>query len=203
MDLTFAWEPFISYGQKRKVKKNAILYRQGEIGSGFYYLDQGEVTIKLLSDRGDERIIDYISPGELLGEQGIKGEAYFTTASLTKPSTLFYFSNEDFEKICKTHPNAADIIMNSIIKKVRLLAETVSIQNSSMEHQMAHFLYKLYIKHGKLDITIDQTSLAHYIGTSRVTVYKILQQWKARNIITIENRKIHLLDIVKLKAILN
>jgi CRP/FNR family cyclic AMP-dependent transcriptional regulator len=203
METRFAWEPFKSYGQKRQDKKNSILYRQGEIGSGFYYLDQGEVTIKLLSDKGDERIIDYISPGELLGEQGIKGEAYFTTASLTKPSSLFYFSNEEFQKICKIHPAATDIIMNSIIRKVRLLAETVSIQNSSMEHQLAHFLYKLYIKHGKLDITIDQTSLAHYIGTSRVTVYKILQQWKAKNIITIINRKIYLLDVEKLKAILN
>lgn len=203
MEPTFAWEPFISYGKKRQVKKNAILYRQGEIGSGFYYLDQGEVKIKLLSDKGDERIIDYISPGELLGEQGIKGEAYFTTASVTKTSTLFYFSNEAFQQICKDHPTAANIIMNSIIRKVRLLAKTVSLQNSSMEHQMAHFLYKLYKKHRKTDLTIDQTSLAHYIGTSRVTVYKILQQWKTREIITITNRKIHLIDVEKLQSILD
>jgi CRP/FNR family cyclic AMP-dependent transcriptional regulator len=155
------------------------------------------------SDNGDERIIDYISPGELLGEQGIKGEAYFTTASVTKPSTLFYFSNEDFQKICMDHPSAADIIMNSIIRKVRLLAETVSIQNNSMEHQMAHFLYKLYLKNGKTDISIDQTSLANYIGTSRVTVYKIIKQWKAKDIIIMTNGKIQLIDVEKLKTIIS
>ena len=202
MQITYSWEPFISYGQKKEIKKNTILYSQGEIGNGFYYLHEGEIQIKMLSDKGDERIIDYISPGELLGEQGVKGEPYFTTAKITKPSTIFFYSKEDLQTICKKHSAASDIILNSLVKKVRLLAETVSIQDSSMEHQLAHIIYKLYRKTQNPCISIDQTSLSNYIGTSRVTIYKILQQWKENEIVNITDRKIRIINVNKFKDLL-
>lgn len=94
------------------------------------------------------------------------------------------------------------MITNSIIKKVRLLAETVSLQNNSMEYQLANLLYKFYKKNEQADIILDQTSLSNYLGTSRVTIYKILQRWKANDIISIKNRKIKLLDVKKIQNIL-
>lgn len=202
MNLFFAWKPYLSFGQKYILKKNEVIYRQGEIGDGFYYLEQGEIKIDLLSEQGGQRILDYVFPGELFGEQGINMEPYFSTATVTVPSYIFYFSNHAFEQIRSEHPEAGEIIINSVVSKIRLLAETVSYINSPMEQQLAHFLHKLHTKYGSNVISIDQTSLARYIGTSRITVYKILQQWKKDGILTISNNKLHLMDLDKIKRIL-
>jgi len=200
-----SWGKLISggYGQKKKFDKNSVLFRQGEIGQGFYYLVEGEVKISLLSAQGSERDIDYVMPGKLLGEQGFYNNPYFTTAVVTVPSVLHFFSKEDFNQLCLDTPEAASIFMDSLILKVRLLAEATAILNAPAEYRLAHFLYKQYKWKNKLKIKISQTSLASFIGTSRVTVHKIMSQWKSEGMIEFNKGTIFFLDINKLETYLN
>ncbi|MFP5115582.1 Crp/Fnr family transcriptional regulator [Bacillaceae bacterium C204] len=199
--LRYQWKPYLLYGQKRDLKKNQLLYRQGELGAGFYYLAEGKVTIKILSDQGIERIVDYIPEGFLIGEQGFLEKPYMTTAITETKSILYYFSNETFQEMYKEHESVRILYMNSLIQKIRLLAETVSLLNSPVELQIAHFLHKLHHKYGSSQIPINQTSLAQYIGTSRISIYKILKQWLKKDLIYIGNRSIYLLDIDRIESI--
>lgn len=64
---------------------------------------------------------------------------------------------------------------------------------------MAHFLLKLVSENG--NFSIDQTSFARYIGTSRITVNKILNKWKNQQWIQISNRTIDILEIDRLKEL--
>jgi CRP/FNR family cyclic AMP-dependent transcriptional regulator len=200
--LRYKWTPFLSYGQKLEMKKNTVVYRQGENGRGFYYLDQGGVKIILLADNGHERIIDYVPIGTLLGEHGAHRGSYLTTAVTTSPSTLYYFSNEALANVCKDHPYAAMLFTNSHIYKVRLLAEIISLLDSPFELQMAHYLLKLIQIHENDHVPIDQTSLASYIGTSRITVNKIIQKWRQQGLIHFCNGVIRVMDVEKLRDIL-
>jgi len=200
--LLFAWEPFISFGQALTLKKNAVLYHQGDIGSGFYYMKQGAAKIKLLSDQGGERTIDYVLSGELLGEQGIEKKPYFTTVVITAPSIVYFFSIEVYHQICGRYPAATEAMMNSVINKVRLLADTVALLSGSAEQQTAHVLYKLFQKHGSTAIPIDQTALAHYVGTSRITIYKIIKKWKQSGLIAMDHHKIYLNNMQVIEQLL-
>jgi CRP/FNR family cyclic AMP-dependent transcriptional regulator len=201
-NLRYKWTPFLMYGQKLDLKKNTVVYRQGERGKGFYYLDNGGVKIILLSDNGHERTLDYVPNGGLLGEHGAYKGTYLTTAITTCPSILYYFSDEALSNVCRDHPHAAVIFTCSQIYKVRLLAEIISYQDCPIEQQMAHYLLKLISIHENENIPIDQTSLARYIDTSRITVNKILQKWKQHGLIQLNNRStIRVVDIDKLKEI--
>ncbi|WP_396654874.1 Crp/Fnr family transcriptional regulator [Mesobacillus jeotgali] len=55
-------------------EKNKVVYLQGEAGRGIYYLKKGEIKVTLLSDKGDERIINMVPPGMLFGEHGVHGK---------------------------------------------------------------------------------------------------------------------------------
>lgn len=198
-NLRYTWEPFLKYGQLLEIKKNTNIYHQGEEGKGFYYLSKGEVEITLLSHRGDERIINYVPTGMLFGEHGVNKEPYVTSAKTTAPSILYYFSDEALSKVCKENPIAANIFSNSIIYKLRLLAEIISFMDSPVEQQMAYYLLKLFHENG--DVSIDQTSFARYIGTSRITVNKMLQKWKQEGLIELSKRTIHFIDIGKMNSL--
>jgi CRP-like cAMP-binding protein len=199
------WDTFITdgHGKQMQFNKNTFLFHQGEIGEGFYYLAKGEVKISLLSDEGTERDIDYVMPGELIGEQSFNKAPYFTTAFITMPSTLYFFSIKDFNQLCSAIPDAANLFMESLTLKVRLLAEATAILNAPAEYRLAHFLYKLYKRKNMSTIYISQVSLARSVGTSRITVYKILNQWKVEGLIEHSKGCIHLLDINKLKVFLH
>ncbi|WHY85788.1 Crp/Fnr family transcriptional regulator [Neobacillus novalis] len=200
-----SWDSFIAmgYGEKKVYKKNEILFHPGEIGKGFYYLLAGEVKISVISREGHERDIDYVTPGELIGVQGIQNEPYTYTAKATISSTVYFFSNLMFNQLCAKLPEAASVRTNSLIMKVRLLAESINILTAPAEYRLAHFLYGLYLKKEDPKIKISRTSLGHFIGTSRITVYKIIRQLEQDGLIEINKGYIYLLDIYKLKTFLD
>lgn len=200
--LRYKWTPFLTYGQRHEMKKNTVVYRQGDNGKGFYYLEQGGVKIILLSDNGHERIIDYVPTGTLLGEHGAHKASYLTSGITTSPSILYHFSDEALTRVCKDFPHAAMLFANSHIYKVRLLAEIISLLDTPVEQQMAHYLLRLIHIHKNECLPIDQTSLASYIGTSRITVNKIFQKWRQQELIQFSNGIIRVIDSTKLKEIL-
>ncbi|WP_163103179.1 Crp/Fnr family transcriptional regulator [Peribacillus alkalitolerans] len=199
LDLRYKWKPFLNYGQMIEFEKNKIIYRQGETGKGIYYLCKGEVKITLLSDRGDERIINIVPPGMLFGEHGIHNEHYLTGAYTCRQSMIYHFSDEVLSMICKEHPEASMIFTNSLIYKFRILAEIISYLDCPVEQQMAYYLVKLYQENG--NVPMNQTSFAKYIGTSRLTVNKVIQKWKQEDYIDLNSRQIIIKDMNRMKAI--
>ncbi|MCM3091559.1 MULTISPECIES: Crp/Fnr family transcriptional regulator [unclassified Cytobacillus] len=195
------WEPYLHYGQLFDAEKNKVIYRQGEKGKGFYYLRKGEIKITLLSDNGDERIINMVPSGMLFGEHGIQGEQYLTSATTVLPSEIYFFSDDAYAAVCKDYSSAAEIYTDSLIYKFRTLADIISLMDSPVEHQMAYYLIKLAEENGK--VSMNQTAFSKYIGVSRITVSKVIQKWKKANYITLINRKILIKDMNKLKSMLN
>ncbi|HHW37301.1 MAG TPA: Crp/Fnr family transcriptional regulator [Bacillales bacterium] len=204
-EITHRWNSYVlkGYGEKKVFNKNKVLFHQGETGKGFYYLTEGEVKISVISNEGHERTIDYVRQGELLGEQGFMNAPYATTAKTTTTSTLYFFSDQTFNSLCSEIPEASIVFTNSLIMKVRLLAESIVIINAPAEYRLAHFLYKLYRKTGEHNLKISQIALGHFIGTSRITIYKILKQLEQKGLIELKNRDIQLLNIEELESMLN
>ncbi|WP_163182785.1 Crp/Fnr family transcriptional regulator [Neobacillus sedimentimangrovi] len=199
-ELLYKWEPYLKYGQRFEVERNKVIYRQGEKGRGFFYLSMGEIKITLLSDKGDERIINVVPQGMLFGEHGIHQEPYLTSAAAGCPSVIYYFSDEAAATIYARHPEAAEIYTNSLIYKFRTIAEIISHIDCPVEQQMAHYLLKLFYENNG-SASMNQTSLAKYLGASRITINRIIQKWKQKNYITLKNRQILINDVEKIKAI--
>ncbi|WP_066072108.1 Crp/Fnr family transcriptional regulator [Neobacillus soli] len=199
--MRYEWKPYLIYSNKKTLAKGDILFSQGNKSSGFYYLAKGKMSIQLLSEDGKERIIDYVIDGYLLGQEGITEKPYSTTAVCDSDVSLYYFSAETFTKICKEHPEANKIFMNILIYNIRSLVETIRMINKPFEQQMAYYFVQLYQKNNKSPFSISQNSLAKYIGTSRVTIYKIMQKWLNENIIVRKGHMIHILDLNNLKAL--
>lgn len=198
-NLRYLWEPFLSYGQVFEVEKNKVVYHQGEAGRGIYYLKKGEIKVTLLSDHGDERIINIVPPGMLFGEHGVHGEPYLTSGTTTCASTIYFFSDDVIAAICKEHQDAAGIYTDSLIYKFRTLAEIIAHLDSPVEQQMAFYLLKLVQENG--NASMNQTAFSKYIGTSRITVNKIIQKWKQKEYIELHKREIVIKDFDKIRAI--
>ncbi len=199
----FDWTYYSKYATVIKLNKNAILFNQGDQLNGFYYLKKGKIMISVLRADGYERIIDFACPGTLIGEQMIHNRASFTTAKAHITSTLLYFSKDQFKQMSKEYPEASDQFGYSLIRKIRMLAEVNTILNAPVETQLAHFLLNLCMKTGNKDIDLSQTILSKYIGKSRVSVWKVLKEWKNTGIIKIKNQSFIINDVEKLKNKLN
>jgi CRP/FNR family transcriptional regulator, cyclic AMP receptor protein len=192
LSIRYSWEPYLSYGQEKIFDKDETIFRQGDKGNGFYYLCKGGIKTLYLSEKGEERIINYLQAGMLFGEDGINNSCYLGTAITISPTTMFYFSQKDYLSICREHPQAAILFINSQISKFREVMQTIKILDSPIEAQIVHYLSKF--SSVTMDIPFDQTLLAKELGTSRVTINKVIRKWKNQGVIRVSNRMIHILD---------
>ncbi|MEH7417056.1 Crp/Fnr family transcriptional regulator [Neobacillus drentensis] len=200
-ELRYSWSPYLKWGDKQELQENTFVYHQGETGKGCFYLEKGGVKITLLSPQGVERTVNYVPEGMLFGEHGVKKEPYLTSAITTCTSVIYYFSDDQLLRICREYPEAARTFSNSLIYKFRILADMFSFLCCPVEQQMAHYLLKVVSETGSF--SLDQTSFARYIGTSRITVNKILNKWKSQKLIQITQRSICILDVDELINIQN
>lgn len=192
---------FIRNGQRRFVKKNTVIYRQGELGTGFYYVEKGLVKIFTCSTTGEEINLDFRGKGHIFGELALVQEPYISTAVAAEDAVLYYFSNGRFREMVRQNDVPLHLVLNSLLAKLNIQVETKLL--TSAEQLIAHALLKLASTSGQNQISIKQTDLANFTGLTRITVNKTFQKWKKANIISMENKMITIKDINQLRSYLS
>jgi CRP-like cAMP-binding protein len=66
---------------------------------------------------------------------------------------------------------------------------------------MAYYIIKLHEETG--NVPMNQTTLARYIGKSRITLNKVIQKWIQDEFIELNNRQIVIKDMDMMKTIAN
>lgn len=200
MQLRYTWEPYVQYGKRMELDKDTFIYRQQEKGRGFYYLSEGLICNTIVSSEGDEHVINYITEGMLFGEPGIQHQPYITSAYAVRPSIIHYFSNQTFQEICHTFPEAQFIFTKALLYKHRTLTEMIRFMDGSVEQKIAYFTIKLDYDIGEM-IPFTQTNFAHFISISRKSVNQVINKWEKEGIIRINGDKLEILDKMRLKKL--
>lgn len=190
-----SWEDFLPYGKRMFFKAKTIIYREGDTGHGFYYIKKGIVKVYSLNPDTNERILDISGPGILIGEHTFDHLPYYSTAISHEDSILYYFTNKDFENLSQHHPEITLLFTKSLMNKTKILLNNINASSASTEYQIAHSLKYLMETYQSTEINLTQQELSHYVGLTRITVYKVLREWLSEGIISIKNRKIYILDI--------
>ncbi|WP_160112562.1 Crp/Fnr family transcriptional regulator [Salicibibacter kimchii] len=185
-----AWNDIFSHGSRHFYKRNSIIYHQGSLGDGFYYIFNGIVKIVLSTSDGNERIVDLTGPGELIGEQAMDHKPYYSTAVANEDTVLYYYSFVDFKNLMHTYPTLLSLLIDSTIQKARILSDNVMLDSLRSDQKIALVLLKLIYKLQKNEICLTQQELAAFTGVTRITVYKIFKNWRNLGIICVENRRI-------------
>ncbi len=83
--------------------------RQGEPGNAFYILDAGEAIVRVTDERGQERPIDFLTPGAAFGETSlILQEPRDATVEAVIPTNWLVLYHDDFKEFLQRHPEARE-----------------------------------------------------------------------------------------------
>ncbi|MBP1965010.1 Crp/Fnr family transcriptional regulator [Paenibacillus aceris] len=187
-ELIDQWQQVLKYGNRQFFKKKSVIYRQGAAGDGFYFLHSGIVKIVASTSTGKERMLNIVVPGQLVGVHTIDRQTHFTTAITAKDSVLYHFSSERFKDLMTEQPELVHLVAQTIIQKMRVLLFAINMKTLSTEGQIALILLNLFDDFKNYEIPLSQQELANCTGLTRITVYKILRQWKEAGIIEMKER---------------
>lgn len=121
--------------KKITLKKNEILFKQGELSTHLYLLVSGKVILFLTTDKKEKMLISDIHPASLIGElTALSHEPRSTTAQALKKSILLELSGEEFIALCQKYPAVSIEVMNSTLYHSRNIIKLISDQGEPKKH---------------------------------------------------------------------
>ncbi len=199
-DTLLTWENYLEYGKRQFFKEKSVVFKQDEVGSGFYYVKKGLIKIVSEGTSKNERILDIVGPGYLIGEQALDDLPFYSTAISHVDSVLYYFSKNDIEELTVKNSEVIELLVQSLFSKEKLLLNNINATSADTQYQVAHALLYLMDCYQSNEINLTQQELSLYVGLTRITIYKILKEWASEGIVSIRNRKININDPDALKA---
>ncbi|WHX98885.1 Crp/Fnr family transcriptional regulator [Neobacillus sp. DY30] len=198
-----------SAGRILEIKKGAYLFQEGQPASEMYLILSGRIQISKMNAEGQELYLRLCSEHDIVGELTLFTEdpRYIFNARVIEDGhvagiqldslekELFQNSNLSYQfikwmndHIRRTVTKFRDLVLYG--KKGALYSTLIRLSNS----------YGMNKEDGiHLTVPITTQDLAHFCGTAREIVSRILADLKKKEIITIEHKKIiiHNLDYLK------
>lgn len=194
---------------ERSVKKNTMLFMEGDPGESFYYIKSGKIKVFRTYEDGREHIL------HILGEGGIFGEAtlfssipYPASASVYEDAVIGIIRNNELEElVTKNSVLSLELVKLLAFKLVQAQQKIRELTFNDVFSRTASQLLKLAGEHGRsdgsgivIDIRISRQELAEMAGTTRETVSRVISRFKKEKIIGELDDKLVIINIEKLKA---
>jgi CRP/FNR family transcriptional regulator len=179
--------------------KGSLIFSEGEKANGFYVVVEGQIKVYKLSPDGKEQILHIFGPGEPVGEVPVfTGRNFPANAEAISNSHLLFFPRSAFLDLISRNPSLS-LNMLAVLSK-RLRQFTVQIENLSLKEvpgRLASYLIVLADEQSGSDevtLPISKGQLASLLGTIPETLSRIFQKMGARGLISVQGRRIRILD---------
>jgi len=185
---------------EKTYRRGESIFMEGDEGNGFYIVAEGQVKIFKTSLEGKEQILHIYGPGNPFGEVPVfSGSRFPANAMALVKSRILFLPRDAFVHLIAEHPSLSMNMLGEL--SMRLREFTVQIENLSLKEvpsRLASYLTVLDKEQGRtdrVDLTISKGQLASLLGTIPETLSRIFSKMSAQNLIRVDGRQIHLLDI--------
>jgi len=189
---------------EKPYRRGEFIFMEGDEGNGFYIVAEGQVKIFKTSLEGKEQILHIYGPGNPFGEVPVfSGSRFPANAMALAKSRILFLPREAFVRLIAEHPSLSMNMLGEL--SMRLREFTVQIENLSLKEvpsRLASYLTVLVKEHGRtdrVDLTISKGQLASLLGTIPETLSRIFSKMSAQNLIRVDGRQIHLVDMAGLE----
>ena len=190
-------------------KKNEIIYYEGETPSFLMCLIKGKVKIFRYGVGGRSQIVRMIKSGEYFAYRAwFAGEDFVTTAAAFEPSLLCLIPMPTINALVNQNNNLAMFFIRHLSLDLGIAdARTVNLMQKHIRGRLAESLLFLKENYGleedgsTLSIYLSREDLANLSNMTTSNAIRTLSQFASERIITIDGRKIKIVEEEKLKKI--
>jgi CRP/FNR family transcriptional regulator len=196
--------------RKKPVHKNDYLFRAGDTNRSVYAVLSGSVKTLVDNPNGEEQIVGFHLPGELLGMDGFSGDAHTCSAVALETSSVCEFPLESLDEVCHVVPSIQYAMRRIMGKEVaKDHAMLLLLGRMSAEEKLASFLISLsnrmaqrHWKPTEFNLTMPRQDIANYLGLAVETVSRLFAHLQDEEIIEVDRRRVNICDMDRLKAII-
>lgn len=202
----------LKVGKFASYRIGELLYRQGEQAENVYLLLDGLVQSLLLNSAGHESLLRIHLPGSVLGITALGTVPWRdASAKAVESATVVKVPRAEIESLIIAHPDLALRLIRLLVDRMRDFHFRVGeLQSQSVEQRLARVLLAICQRDqgglnpdGLAGVSLTHQDLAHLVNSRRQTVSAILGQFADAGYIAKKGRRLQLLDITALTALVD
>lgn len=179
----------------KSLRKDSILFHEGELGQYVYFLDSGLLQLFKTSEKGQQTLIHLVHPGDLFAEVVLfEQETYPVTAVASKSSVVVAIPRNKFLGLMD-EKKPREEFLKILMSKLRLLTAHIRrLSSDDLQTRFLGFLNDQFPAQREFDPGMSKKDMAAAMGVTPEAFSRLLNRMKKESILTWDRNIIRLLS---------
>lgn len=194
-----ALEAALAAAFRRRLEKGEVLLRQEEPAATAYAVIVGRLRVTQTTADGQQIIIRYIGPGEVVGHAALTGaESHAGAVAAIDDTHLFGWPVAAIRRLLEEHPQVAQnalAVLGARYRELQLRLRELATEN--VERRIANTILRLARQAGRrtaagieIAIPVSRQDIAEMCGTTLHTVSRTLSAWEEEGLVESGRRRL-------------
>jgi CRP/FNR family cyclic AMP-dependent transcriptional regulator len=193
----------LAQAKLRRFERDEVIYHRGDPARDLHVVVEGSVKLVREDVEGREVLLWVLERGGVLGQQAIFGRSRPTTAIATTDAVTIQLLGETCARMLERNPRILYRAFEMFEARVEKLTQALEdVMLLDVPSRIAKYLLDSGTNSGQPDphaLTLTQDELAAAVGSTRVTVNKVLADFEHRGLIRVARRHVDVLDAARLR----
>lgn len=189
--------------------KGEHLFRRGDDFKYIYALRSGSMKLHLMDVQGNNQVLGFYFPGEILGLDAIDKKKHLCNAEAMETSSYCAFPFSALSEMCLSVPDLQKQIFRLMSRELTHENELLlTIGKKGAEERLATFLITLSSRFQQLGYSATEIKLpmarqeiANYLGLTIETVSRLFGRFQRAGLINIKRKHVHIKNMGTLRNI--
>ena len=195
--------------RSRVMHKGDFLHHYDDPVKALYIIRSGSVKEFVTDNHGEEHILAFYLPGEMIGLDSLGKVNYRCMTVALETTTYCAISIVHFEQICQQFPDLQKMMFNTMSKVISFENKMLlSICNKKANERIAAFLISLLQRYSHLGYSVTEVHLpmsrhdiGNYLGLTSETVSRVFTQLQKENIISVHPKMVTINNMTALNKL--
>jgi CRP/FNR family transcriptional regulator len=188
--------------RKRPLARGDHLFRTGDPFQSIYALRSGSLKTYATSEDGQEQVMGFHLPGELIGLDAIAEGCYPLAAKALETTSICEIPFTDLESLSTQLPGLQHELLRVMSQEIRNDEHNmVILGQKSAEERLASFLIGLsnrFRRRGfsanQFNLSMSRSDIGNYLGLALETVSRLFTRFQNEGLLRVDRKHIELLD---------
>jgi len=184
------------------------LYHPGDISRSLFAVRSGALKTYCITESGDEQVLGFTLPGELVGLDGLADDRYFSAAVTLETTSVCEMPFDSLESLCTRLPGLNRQLLRVASKEISSDHQMLmQLGKRSAEERLASFLLSLsrrYQTRGlsatEFNLPMSRQDIGNYLGLAIETVSRLFAHFVEQGLLHVNRKSITIRDLPLLQA---
>jgi CRP/FNR family transcriptional regulator len=182
------------------------VFRAGDQSHALFVVRSGALKSYCTTEDGNEQVLGFTLPGELVGLDGMSDNAYESNSVVLETASICELPYNNLDELCHSLRSFNHQLMRLASKEITADQRILSLLGKrSAEEKLATFLLSLSTRYKSRGLSATEFSLpmsrqdiGNYLGMALETVSRLFAHFREESLLKVNRREVTITDLPRL-----